>query len=312
MILDRKPSYSTEYGEAYLGDSLELMRDIPESSVNLIITSPPFALTRKKEYGNAEDDEYIGWLLPFAYEIKRILKPDGSFVIDLGGAYQKGAPVRSLYQFETLIALCKTVGFYLAQEFYHYNPTRLPTPAEWVTVRRLRVKDSVNVVWWLSKSKNPKSDNKKVLQPYSKAMEDLLNRQTYNSGKRPSEHDINATSFLTNHGGAIPSNLLSLANSESNSAYIRRCKERNIKLHPARFPTEFATFFIKFLTDEGDIVLDPFAGSNATGEAAEKLGRRWMAVEINEEYVRGSRLRFEKTPQLMLIRERRNSKYAKA
>jgi site-specific DNA-methyltransferase (cytosine-N4-specific) len=298
------PYYSTDYGCAYLGDSSELMKELPDNSVNLVVTSPPFALTRKKAYGNADDDEYIEWFMPFAREIKRVLKEDGSFVLDLGGAYLKGAPTRSLYQFELLIRLCREGGFHLAQECYHYNPTRLPTPAEWVTVRRVRLKDSVNVVWWLSKSKHPKSDNRRVLLAYSVAMEDLLKRQSYNAGKRPSEHEINTTSFLTNNGGAIAPNVLALANSESNSAYIRRCKENNLKLHPARFPVAFAEFFIHFLTDEGDLVLDPFGGSCSTGEAAELAGRKWIAMELDEDYLAGSKMRFEDNAQPLLLREK--------
>ena len=279
------------------------MKEIPDESINLVVTSPPFALTRKKAYGNKEDHEYVEWFMPFANEIRRILKQDGSFVLDLGGAYHKGSPTRSLYQYELLIKLCNEGGFHLAQELFHYNPTRLPTPAEWVTVRRVRLKDSVNVVWWLSKSTNPKSDNRKVLLAYSAAMEDLLKRQYYNSGKRPSEHDINATSFLTNNGGAIAPNVLALANSESNSGYIRRCKENGLQLHPARFPVAFAEFFVRFLTDDGDDVLDPFGGSGATAEAAERMGRNWTTIEIEEEYIRGAKMRFTEDAQPLLLRE---------
>ena len=133
------PYYSTKYGETYLGDSLKFIKEIPENSINLIITSPPFALTRKKEYGNESADKYIEWFLPFANEFKRVLVENGSFVLDLGGAYLRGNPIRSIYQYELLVRLCKEFGFYLAQEFYHYNPSRLPTPAEWVTIRRIRV-----------------------------------------------------------------------------------------------------------------------------------------------------------------------------
>lgn len=298
-----EPYYTTEYGKVFLGDSLELMKDLPDESVNLVVTSPPFALTRKKAYGNKEDHEYVEWFMPFAEEIRRLLTEDGSFVLDLGGAYRKGSPTRSLYQYELLIKLCNEGGFHLAQELFHYNPTRLPTPAEWVTVRRLRLKDSVNVVWWLSKSTNPKSDNRRVLLAYSEAMQDLLSRQSYNSGRRPSEHDINATSFLTNNGGAIAPNVLALANSESNSGYIRRCKENNLPLHPARFPVAFAEFFIRFLTDEHDTVLDPFGGSGSTGEAAERMARYWMTMEINEDYVRGSKMRFQDEAQPLLLKE---------
>ncbi len=114
---------------------------------------------------------------------------------------------------------------------------------------------------------------------------------SYKPKIRPSGHDI-SDKFQKDNQGAIPPNLLEIANTESNSAYLRRCKAAGIKPHPARFPQAFAEFFIKFLTDEGDRVLDPFAGSNTTGFVAENLQRQWFAFEINEDYVTGSRYRF--------------------
>ncbi|GAB4463234.1 MAG: site-specific DNA-methyltransferase [Elainellaceae cyanobacterium] len=291
LEVNRQPYYTQGYGAAYLGDGLELIQGLKDCSVNLILTSPPFALTRKKEYGNESAETYVSWFLPFAYEFKRVLTEDGSFVIDLGGAYLPGNPVRSIYQYELLVRLCKEVGFFLAQDFFHYNPARLPTPAEWVTVRRIRVKDSVNVVWWLSKTEHPKADNKKVLKPYSESMKQLL-KNGYKAKLRPSGHDI-STKFQRDNSGAIPPNLIEAANTESNSSYLRRCKEAGMKPHPARFPASFADFFINFLTDENDLVLDPFAGSNTTGFVAENLQRRWIAFELNEEYLIGSQYRFE-------------------
>ncbi|KAB8332074.1 site-specific DNA-methyltransferase [Scytonema tolypothrichoides VB-61278] len=288
---DLTPYYSQKNGAIYLGDSLKLLTFLEDSSINLILTSPPFALTRKKEYGNESAEKYIEWFLPFAYEFKRVLADNGSFVLDLGGAYLPGSPVRSIYQYELLVRLCKEVGFFLAQEFYHYNPARLPTPAEWVTIRRIRVKDSVNVVWWLSKTPHPKADNRKVLKPYSQSMKQLL-KNGYKAKIRPSGHDI-SDKFQKDNKGAIPPNLLEIANTESNSVYLRRCKAAGIKPHPARFPQSFAEFFINFLTDEGDFVLDSFAGSNTTGFVAEMLQRRWISFEIAENYIIGSRYRFE-------------------
>ncbi len=289
--VNSQPYYTQVYGAAYLGDSLELIKGLKDCSINLILTSPPFALTRKKEYGNESAETYVNWFLPFAQEFKRVLTEDGSFVVDLGGAYLPGNPVRSIYQYELLVRLCKEVGFFLAQDFFHYNPARLPTPAEWVTVRRIRVKDSVNVVWWLSKTEHPKADNRKVLKPYSESMKQLL-KNGYKAKLRPSGHDI-STKFQKDNSGAIPPNLIEAANTESNSSYLRKCKEAGIKPHPARFPASFADFFINFLTDENDLVLDPFAGSNTTGFVAENLQRRWMAFELSEEYLTGSQYRFE-------------------
>lgn len=289
----RKAYYEEKMGSAIHGDSRKLLKEIRNNSVDLILTSPPFALTRKKEYGNVSESEYVRWFLPFACEFYRILKDTGSLVIDLGGAYKPGVPVRSIYQFELLIALCKKMNFYLAQDFYHYNPARLPTPAEWVTVRRIRVKDSVNVVWWLSKTAFPKACNRNVLKPYSDSMKMLL-KKGYTAKLRPSGHDISEKFQRDNHG-AIPANLLEMANTESNSRYLRGCGEANIKPHPARFPTGFADFFIKLMTDENDIVVDPFAGSNVTGYVAESLKRRWLSIEIAEDYLKGSKFRFKET-----------------
>jgi site-specific DNA-methyltransferase (cytosine-N4-specific) len=294
------PYYRTGQGEAYLGDSLHLMKELPDESINLIITSPPFALTRKKEYGNKSADEYVDWFLEFARQFRRILTRDGSLVVDLGGAYLPGTPVRAIYQFELLVRLCKELGFYLAQEFYHYNPSRLPAPAEWVNVRRIRVKDSVNVVWWLSLSEWPKADNRRVLKPYSESMRQLL-ENGYKAKKRPSGWDI-SDKFSKDNAGAIPPNLLSLANTESNSAYLRRCNEAGIRSHPARFPVDFARFFIDFLSDEDDVVLDPFAGSNTTGQAAEMAKRRWLAFEIDETYLQGSMYRFQEVNDILPLR----------
>jgi len=290
------PFYERDKGAAYLGDSLVLMKTLPNKSINLILTSPPFALTRQKEYGNKSFDDYIEWFLPFAEEFRRILTDDGSLVIDLGGAYIPGFPVRTIYQFELLVRLCKELGFFLAQELYHFNPSRLPSPAEWVTIRRIRVKDSVNVVWWLSTGTAPKADNRKVLAEYSDSMKKLL-VNGYKPRLRPSGHDI-SDKFQKDNNGAIPPNLLTLANTDSNGAYMRRCKEAGIKPHPARFPEAFAEFFVNFLTDESDVVLDPFAGSNTTGYVAEKLGRRWLAFELEQAYLEGSLYRFEEVNDL--------------
>jgi len=291
-----EPYFQSEKGQAYLGDSLSLLKLVPENSVDLILTSPPFALTRQKEYGNKPEQEYLDWFMQFSSEFYKLLKPSGSLVIDLGGAYLPGHPIRSIYQYELLVRLCREQKYFLAQEFFHYNPSRLPAPAEWVTIRRIRVKDSVNIVWWLSKTENPKSDNRQVLKPYSDSMKSLL-KNGYKAKLRPSGHDI-SENFSTDNGGAIPPNLLEIANTESNSHYMKRCKELGIKPHPARFPKSFADFFIKFLTLEGDLVLDPFAGSNTTGYAADLLNRRWLAFEIDESYLEGSKIRFEEEPNL--------------
>jgi DNA modification methylase len=286
------PLYETPQGQLFAADSLEALPALIRQGVRakLIVTSPPFALVRKKEYGNEDSDSYVAWFEKFIPYFKQILTPDGSLVIDIGGAWIKGMPAKSVYHFKLLLKLCDN-GYYLAQDFYHYNPARLPTPAEWVTVRRMRVKDAINNVWWLTLDPFTKVDNRGVLLPYSDSMKSLL-KNGYKAKLRPSGHNI-STKFQHDNGGSIPPNLLTFANTESNSYYLRRCREEGIKPHPARFPQLLPEFFIKFLTKPGDLVIDPFAGSNVTGAAAESLGRRWISIELDPNYAKASSFRFE-------------------
>jgi site-specific DNA-methyltransferase (cytosine-N4-specific) len=288
--LPYKPNYTTTLGLAYVADSHELLGSLPADSVDLVVTSPPYALHFKKEYGNVEKHDYVAWFLPFASAIHRVLKSDGSFVLNIGGSYNAGAPTRSLYHFKLLVALVEQVGFHLAQECFWYNPAKLPAPAEWVTVRRQRIKDSVEYVWWLSKTPWPKANNRNVLSPYSLDMERLIKRG-YRAMARPSGHNI-TNKFQADRGGSIPPNVIERGNNESNSEYIKACRAAGLKVHPARFPSALPEFFIKLCTNPGDLVLDPFAGSNTTGYVAESLGRRWISSERNADYVKASELRF--------------------
>lgn len=283
--------HKTNYGKIILDDSLAYLEGLESNSVNLIMTSPPFGLVRKKEYGNADADRYLDWFRPFAKQFYRVLKDDGSFVLDIGGSWVAGYPTRSLYHFKLLIMFCEEYGFHLAQDFYWWNPSKLPTPAEWVNIRRVRVKDAVNCVWWLSKTPYPKATNRRVVQPYSDSMKGLL-KNGYQAKKRPSGHDI-SSKFSKNNKAAIPPNLLAIPNTESNSYYLRYCQEHGLKAHPARFPAELPEYFIRMLTDKNDLVIDPLAGSCVTGEVCERLERQWVCIDNVEEYLQGALARFD-------------------
>jgi hypothetical protein len=288
--------YETDLGAMYQG-RLEDFLTSPlnvgyAGDVQLIFTSPPFPLNRKKRYGNRKGDEYLDWLWEFAVPLREMLTPDGSIVLELGNAWEPGEPVMSTLALRALLGFLDRGELQLCQQFVCHNPARLPSPAQWVNVERVRVKDSYTHVWWMAPTERPKADNRRVLQAYSGAMKKLLKRGTYNSGARPSQHDIGESSFLKDNGGAIPSNVLTFTNTVSTDPYRRYCRERKLPIHPARMPSGLAEFFIKFLTDEGDIVFDPFGGSNTTGAAAEELNRRWLTLEPNEAYIAGSRGRF--------------------
>jgi site-specific DNA-methyltransferase (cytosine-N4-specific) len=291
-----KQFFRTDLGIMFHGDSLGLMHQTLErESVDLIVTSPPFGLVRKKSYGNEDADRYLKWFRPFAEGFRKVLKPSGSLVIDIGGSWKVGTPTRSLYHFDLLIMLCREFGFHLCQEHYWWNPAKLPAPAEWVNVRRVRIKDAVNCIWWLSPTPWPKANNRRVLAPYSDSMLNLL-ENGYDAKLRPSGHDI-SEKFAKNNRGSVPPNLLALANTESNGHYQDYCREKGLPIHPARYPATLPEYFIRFLTDPGDVVLDPFGGSCVTGEAAQYTLRRWICCEISRPYLEGALARFEERPE---------------
>lgn len=286
-----KEIFKTKRGQILNGNSLLwLLNPKNKNKVDLIVTSPPFGLIKKKAYGNESADQYCEWFRNFAEGFANVLKDEGSLVIDIAGAWERGNPVKSLYQYEVLLMLCNDYGFNLCQEHFWWNPSKLPSPAQWVNVERSRVKDSVNCIWWLSKSKNPKASNVNVLGPYSKSMKRILKDGIY-TGVRPSGHQV-TDKFLQNNGGSIPPNLLAIANSESRGYYFDFCKEMDIPVHPARFPNALPEYFIRFLTEKNDLVVDPFGGSCVTGYVAENLGRKWKSIELRHDYALGGAGRF--------------------
>lgn len=299
---DEKPArlsvaYRTKKGIAYRGLAEQVLEH-PDFArkyrrrINLVFTSPPFPLNRKKRYGNEVGDEYIQWLADFAPLLRDYMTDDGSIVMEVGNAWEPGVPVMSTLALEALLEFMKQGSLQLCQQFICYNPARLPSPAQWVNVERIRVKDAYTHIWWMSPTNEPQADNRRVLKEYSDSMKDLLKRQKYNAGERPSQHKIGKTSFLKNHNGAIPPNVLTISNTGSNDPYQIYCRKKGLDFHPARMPMALPEFFIRFLTKPRNLVLDPFAGSNTTGATAEKLKRRWLAIEPNADYLAGSKGRF--------------------
>jgi site-specific DNA-methyltransferase (cytosine-N4-specific) len=304
------PLYETDLGAMYIGRAEEVLLHNPltraKSNIQLIFTSPPFPLNRKKKYGNKQGKEYIDWLAGLASLFRSYLRENGSIVMEMGNAWEPGKPVMSTLAMKALLAFQEEGKFFLCQELISYNPARLPSPAQWVNVERIRLKDSFTRLWWMSPSDRPKADNRRVLSEYSESMKKLLKSGKYNHGRRPSEHNIGEKSFLKNNGGAIrgnvlkvveeesiPNSVLEFANTRASDPYQNYCRTKALAPHPARMPLELPLFFIKFLTEEADLVLDSFAGSNTTGEAAESLHRRWISIEASPEYAESSRGRFQ-------------------
>ena len=206
-VVDR--SYTTKLGAMYVS-LIESFLDSDagqelRGSVQLIFTSPPFPLNRKKKYGNKTGEEYLAWLHDLAPRLTEMLTPDGSIVMELGNAWEPGAPVMSTLALEAFLDFKKAGRLNLCQQFICHNPARLPSPAQWVTIERIRVKDSFTHVWWMSPTERPKADNRNVLIEYSPNMKELLTRRSYNGGRRPSGHVIGRESFFKDNGGCYPS-----------------------------------------------------------------------------------------------------------
>lgn len=287
-----KKIFKTKLGSIIHDDSLKYLKKVKDKSLDLIITSPPFALTRKKAYGNEQGDAYLVWLKEFGELFHEKLKEEGSLVIDFGGSWMPGQPTRNLHQFEIPILFVKEIGFHLAQEFFWWNTSKMPSPASWVTISRERITDSVNYIFWFSKSPHPKANNRNILKPYSDKMKNMIKNQKYNMRDRPSEHKISKV-WAKDNGGAIPQNFFPYGNS-SNDPYFKYCEKIGVKKHPARFGPFIPEFFIRFLTDKGDMVVDPFAGSCTTGAVAEALERKWLCIDNDQEYLEGGKGRFKK------------------
>jgi hypothetical protein len=303
-------AYRTKRGRMLVGkieDVLDSRALSPlRGKANLIFTSPPFPLVTKKRYGNDTGSSYIRWLEELAPRLCKLLTDDGSIVMEIGNSWEPGVPVMSTLGLEALLAFKKAGNFHLSQHVICHNPARLPSPAQWVNVNRERLKDSFTHVWWMSKTEHPKADNRRVLVPYSSHMKALLRSRKYNSGIRPSGHVISKRGFLKDHGGSIASNVIALdenaqqlptsllkfSGTSSDAKYQQYCAALGLEAHPARMQLGLALFFIQFLTKPGDIVFDPFGGSNITGYAAETLQRRWISVEASAGYARGSKGRF--------------------
>src|ERR1700682_2012157 len=220
-------AHATPHGATYQGFAEEVLASelMPyQGKVDLILTSPPFSLNRKKRYGNKVGDEYLEWLAGFAPTFRKLIRPRGSIVIEMGNAWEPGRPVMSTLSLEALLRFMKTGRLQLCQQFVWNNPSRLPTPVQWVNIKRVRVKDAFTHIWWMARSANPVANNRRVLVPYSDSMQKLLRTGHYNGGKRPSEHDIGVRSFITDNGGAIPSNVITLHNTHATLGYQRYCR----------------------------------------------------------------------------------------
>jgi DNA modification methylase len=283
--------FITPDGCALWGLAEDMASVVDHGSVRLLFTSPPYALNREKDYGNHRGQVYVDWLCRIVETLMPVLARDGSMVLNLGDAWQKGSPTVSLYQERVVIALQDRLGLHLCQRLLWQNPSAMPVPTNYVAIERNRLKNAVESLWWMSQVERPYADNTAILEPYSDRMRKMLDAGGNGAARRPSGHVMTEKSFSQDNGGAIAPNIFRIANT-GDQAYSKACRAAGLPTHPARMPAELARKMISFLSREGELVADPFGGSGTTARAAEDLGRRWITTEMNREYVEGARLRF--------------------
>ncbi len=292
--------FTTDYGTALLAEAETAIKFISDGAIQLILTSPPYPLTTKKVYGNHDPKTHVEWLTSLASAWKDKLSDGGSLVLNVADAFHQGEPSLSLYQERLLINLCDELGYSLAQKFYWENPAKLPSPAEWVCLRRIRVTPSVEQIYWLTKDPlNATANNRNILRPYSASMRARLAQGGEAlTQERPSGFKLKQGAFGKDNGGSIPHNLLIASHTQSNDIYKQLCRKASLPIHPARMPEVIADTFIRFLTEPDQIVWDPLAGSGIVGNVAERLGRRWIINDRSLTYLQGAALRFNDNPSL--------------
>lgn len=250
------------------GDCLTVLKDIASDSVDLIFTSPPYADSRKSTYGGIKPGDYVAWFLPRAEEFYRVLKPTGSFVLNIKEKVSEGE--RHTYVIELILALREQHWLWTEEYVWHKKNCH---PGKWPN----RFRDAWERCLHFTKQRQFKMRQEAVMVP----MGDWKNARLRSLGKNDVvRHDSQVGSGfgknIANWLGrtmAYPSNVLHLAT---------ECGNKN---HSASFPQALPEWFIKLFTDEGDTVLDPFVGSGTTCQAAHGLRRNSIGIDILQEYV---------------------------
>ncbi len=331
MIKLPEELHNTQFGVFYMaykrylnritcGDCGEVLQKLDAESIDLILTSPPYADQRRYKIESHEamaelhPDKYVDWFIPKAEEFYRVLKPNGSFILNINDKTVDN--FQHLYVFELVVRLCKEVGFHLVRDYVWFNPATPPN--SFSTGKYGRTKKSHEYCFWFSKGDTWTFNMDDIRRPYSDAMKIYLNGQGKGNRQhntRPSTYSFDCEKVWVDKGGADPGSVLHIEDpysdiNELSDKYIqepgdvlaisntgsknsfKKMYSQNIK-HPARFPERLADFFIKAGSNEGDCVLDPFMGSGTTAVVAEKLGRNWMGIELSKDYIKLANIRLK-------------------
>jgi DNA modification methylase len=291
-------AFSTKLGLAIWADSTTLYSnlDIP---ITLCLSSPPYPLNATKAYGNVTQKEYVDWICKAIEPIIKNLRDGGSIVLNLGNdVFIQKSPARSTYRERMIIAFEDNLGLYKMDEIPWINKSKPPGPTYWASITRQQLNCAWEPIYWFTN--NPikcLSNNNRVLQPHSEQhLKYLQNKHLINEYRINSDgaHIVRNTSYNNITKGKIPKNIFERGHKcKDQDEYKKYCKEINIPYHGASFPLDLAKFFISFLSDEEDLIVDPFGGSLTVAKGAEELNRRWLSSDNIWQYLRGAFGRFK-------------------
>lgn len=285
-------AFSTELGVAIWGRCEEVFPGLTKS-VALCVTSPPYPLRKARAYGGPTAADYTDFLCRALEPIVRALIPGGSLVLNISNdIFESGRPSRDLYAERLVLALHDRLGLALMDRIPWVNPSKPPAPTYWACVRKVQMVATYEPVYWFTNDPDRvRADNRRVLEAHSARQEALHarggehRRTVYGDGTRR----VRPGSYGRATAGRLPRNVLTRGHTCSDSkAYRRHAQALDLPVHAAMQPTTVPDFFIRFLTEPGDLVVDPFGGTVKTGLAAERLGRRWLVTEQMGAYLRGA------------------------
>ncbi|MFF4601513.1 DNA-methyltransferase [Streptomyces sp. NPDC001339] len=243
---------ATDGGTLTQGDAVAFLRTLPDAAARLVVTSPWFTGPAEASSADPAGAGFTAWLDPFLTEIARVLKPDGSLVMELGCTWAEDRPVRTVQNFAAISGLLARGDWHLLQEFYWYNPDLLTSRDEWVHQRRVRFDECVTMWFWLARTPEVPVDTRRV-------------RGFQNNLTRPF------------------GNFLAIGDSHADYPYLDEVAGERTRAHADRFPVAVPEYFIRLLTEEGELVVDPFAGIGSTALAAVSHGRAWACNDFSEE-----------------------------